>query len=283
MPLPVPEVRPKSVTTLVDDTFQVYGRHWQDFVLVGLPVFVPFALLAALVREAVGLRTGFSGAFSQLTPGTTAVTTVHWSTAIPLVLAASLIFGLASFVYILAITYAASRAMLGRPTAVMDAYVAALERFVGEMLLSLKYVFIIALLWLLVVTIPLAVYLMVAWGMAYHVVLFEERGAWSATGRSRALVRGNWWRVVGMTLLVGIITGVLGGISGGLTAVISNLGLGGVILGGIITGLASSLLYPITYVGWLLLYLDLRARKDGLASGGELGFASWSGAPLPPA
>lgn len=56
----------------------------------------------------------------------------------------------------------------------------------------------------------------VAWVWIYIKVLLapaavavEQRGAFSAIGRSWSLIRGHWWRTFGIVLLVSVIVGVI--------------------------------------------------------------------------
>ena len=66
-----------------------------------------------------------------------------------------------------------------------------------------------------------------------------------------------------MTVLVGLITSILGSVSGLLGTALLFLGPLGQALGSIISGISGAFLHPITYTAWLLLYFDLRARKEG--------------------
>ncbi|ROQ74093.1 hypothetical protein EDD95_6786 [Streptomyces sp. CEV 2-1] len=58
------------------------------------------------------------------------------------------------------------------------------------------------------VTAPLAVWLWVKFSLAPSAVVFENQGPIAAMRRSSALVRGDWWRIFGISLLAGAIAGV---------------------------------------------------------------------------
>ncbi|SBV01246.1 hypothetical protein GA0115241_104054 [Streptomyces sp. DpondAA-D4] len=59
-------------------------------------------------------------------------------------------------------------------------------------------------------TAPLAVWLWIKFSLAPAVVVFERGGPVTALRRSSQLVRGDWWRIFGITLLVYAMAGVAG-------------------------------------------------------------------------
>jgi hypothetical protein len=127
-----------------------------------------------------------------------------------------------------------------------------------------------------------AFYLTVAWSMAGPALLLENLPVLKAFGRSRRLVSGSWWRILGISLLTTIIVGVassavqfpaslIGSIvaGGGLAGASgSSAGVLMVILGQLVTGvgalIAGSVLYPFQASVNALLYIDLRMRREGL-------------------
>ncbi|MBI4217108.1 MAG: hypothetical protein HY687_06980 [Chloroflexi bacterium] len=106
----------------------------------------------------------------------------------------------------------------------------------------------------------LGVYLFISWSMAGYAAVLEGKTPRPSLGRSRELVRGQWWRVFGIFLVLLL---VVGGIGASTNAILN------VILQGFLAELAqilvSLVLEPIIYVGWFVLYTDLRARKEGYA------------------
>ena len=125
---------------------------------------------------------------------------------------AALALGLASFLLAVAATAAGiscvGRAMTGRSTDVLDCYGGA----VNVLLPVLAVVVLVALalvgsviLMIIVIGIPLFFFLLVIWSFATHAVVIENRDVFNALGRSRELVRGNWWRVFGIGLVFMLI------------------------------------------------------------------------------
>ncbi|TCC16651.1 hypothetical protein [Kribbella speibonae] len=81
---------------------------------------------------------------------------------------------------------------------------------------ALRYFVVIAVLTVVVATIPLAVYYAVSRAFALPAVIAEQVSASTALKRSRLLVKGRWWRtagrltiVVGLGLAVGPIAGIV--------------------------------------------------------------------------
>jgi hypothetical protein len=134
---------------------------------------------------------------------------------------------------------------------------------------------------LLVIGIPLAiaaaclgVYLYVRISLASAALVLEKASVRSALTRSSVLVKGDWWRVFGILLLVQLISyvvsqvlvipfAIIGGISlftnpdeGGVTALFLLVQVG--------SGLASFLIGPFTSGARALLYVDRRMRAEGL-------------------
>ena len=114
-----------------------------------------------------------------------------------------------------------------------------------------------------IIGIPFAVYFAVRWDFIWQAALVERVGPRAALSRSSDFVRANWWRVVGIMLVVIIIASVIGLLLALILGLIP-------ILGPIIETI---LLTPIPTIAHTLLYYDLRVRKEqyGLKSlAGEL-------------
>jgi hypothetical protein len=129
----------------------------------------------------------------------------------------------------------------------------------------------------------------IRWQVAVPPVVLEQAGPVKSMGRSWRLVRGSWWRVFGILLVTNLVVGLVnimirlpfeigGGGLGILLGQPSSRGLSvlAVILtavGGIIAG---TLVGPLSSGVTVLLYADLRMRREGMditlqaaAAGGE--------------
>jgi hypothetical protein len=145
-----------------------------------------------------------------------------------------------------------------------------------------------------------AIMVWIRWQVAVPPVVLERTGPLKGMGRSWRLVRGSWWRVLGILLVTNLIVGLVnimirlpfeigGGGLGIFLGQSSSRGLSvlAVILtavGGIIAG---TLVGPLSAGVTVLLYADLRMRREGMditlqaASGGQLQDARLPGAPAP--
>ena len=99
------------------------------------------------------------------------------------------------------------------------------------------------------------------------VIVIEDKAYAGAMGRSRQLVKGSWWRVFGILLLIALLVGLaefaLGIALGGLilngTISLSSLETGEILLQGVVQLLVS----PIAALVVALLYFDQRLRREG--------------------
>ncbi|MDQ0677752.1 MFS family permease [Arthrobacter pascens] len=138
------------------------------------------------------------------------------------------------------------------------------------------------------VLIPLGIALFALWIWIYiklmvapAAVVIEELGAVDGLRRSWHLTRGNWWRILGITLVVLIMVGVISQVvmipvsllSAFFTGVVLPHGgpeqeVTAAVALGIATAIISALVGAVGYAFqtsvMALLYLDLRMRKDGL-------------------
>lgn len=117
-----------------------------------------------------------------------------------------------------------------------------------------------------------AVFLIVRLSLAPAALMLENTGVVEGIGRSWALTRGSFWRVLGILVLAGLITGIVSGtlsfglgmifgvISVGLPAAQPLAAAGGVLL----TSIMSALVLPFTAAVTALTYIDLRMRAEGL-------------------
>lgn len=116
---------------------------------------------------------------------------------------------------------------------------------------------------------PLGIWLLVRWAPAASVLAAEPIKPGAAVKRSAYLVTGFWWRTFGImaviALLEFIVSFILGFSIGLLILIIPGIDIlskalaisvGATILG--------SLVVPIVPIGYTLLYVDLRVRKEGL-------------------
>ncbi len=124
------------------------------------------------------------------------------------------------------------------------------------------------------------IWLYVVLSLANPAVVLEQLGPVAALRRSARLARGSFWRLFGIELLAAIIVAVAAGVieipfligaalaggSGGLFAAggAGNVSVLAAIISAIGSIIASSVTRPISAGVTVLLYLDMRMRKEGL-------------------
>ena len=170
-----------------------------------------------------------------------------------------------------AVSEAAARSMAGLERSVGHAYGAAFRRLphmLGAGLVAAVVVALpVGLAAMLMLPVPvtgsvrLAVFLVLLLASVYIgvrlmfaplVALFQQTGPLSAVARSWDLVSGAWWRTFGLLLLIGLILGVLQSAIGFLLSALPA-----------VEALVTSLIVlPLSLIGNLLIYMDLRARKQ---------------------
>lgn len=129
--------------------------------------------------------------------------------------------------------------------------------------------------------IALSVWIYIKILVAPAAVVIEELGAVDGLRRSWELTRSNWWRILGITLVVSIMVGIIAQVvtipvsllPAFYTSVVSPHGgpdeaiAAGVAIAlatAVISALVGAVGYAFQTAVMALLYLDLRMRKDGL-------------------
>ena len=247
---------PRNFGDILGETFRIYGRNFLKLLAI--------AAIVEVILWVVGTILGFSlwqpiymyimsgGNIGFLAPLIVMgiILLVSYIVAYPLMIGA--------------LIHAVSEQYLRQTLSVGQAYGFAWRRFgaiLGAWILAFLAVAGIIAICISVVTFSwvgwicivvgsvAAIYLMVGWIFLCQAALLEGLGPIAALSRSWALVKGNWWRVFGIMLVVGIIAVAIGAILGIIPVV-----------GGII---GSILVAPITITSATLLYYDLRVRKEG--------------------
>jgi hypothetical protein len=123
----------------------------------------------------------------------------------------------------------------------------------------------------------LAIFLGTRWAFTAPVLLLEEQRVFAAMGRSFRLVRGSFWRVLGITLLAQLLVGIGGALIQTPFSLISSLilgtgggyddfwtNLGQLSVQGVGQVIAGAVFYPFAAAVTTLLYIDVRMRREGL-------------------
>lgn len=190
-------------------------------------------------------------------------------------------------------TVVVGTAVIGRPQTIREAWTATRPRVLPLLGLTLVFtavvagaVFVIVVLAALadvlavlagIAAVVVGIWLTVLFAFATTALVLEHAGIGRAFGRSRQLVRGSWWRVFGILLLVTVMGGVVvlvvylpflaagGGLSSLTTpspGILTTEYLVWTTIGAIVS---SVLVEPFIAATTVLLYTDQRIRREGLA------------------
>lgn len=121
-------------------------------------------------------------------------------------------------------------------------------------------------LWVLA-SVVAVVYCAIRWSLTVAAMMAEDTGPIRGMRRSWDLVGGSWWRTVGILLILSIMQSIIGGALGLLWGLIVSALLSGDIgtaVGATGSTLLQAVVSPLAAIGVVLLYFDLRVRKEGL-------------------
>jgi hypothetical protein len=248
-------LRPLEIGDLLDETFRMYRRHFLLFAGLSIIFAIPTAALSGFT-----LYTLFSTLLSARNQFAIEPSILIWY-GIFLVVTLALV----PFQYA-AVTYAACESALGRPVTASGVLRSVLRRYFP----LLGYWLLITLMVVAFCLFPLWIWISVGWCVVVPVMFIENVGLIGAMGRSWRLVEGRWWRTFLIVFLVFVVFYVVS------FALRAFLALGQTLLqivvsqlvvlwiSGVTTALVDSLVFPVFQIAIVLIYFDLRVRKEGL-------------------
>ena len=152
----------------------------------------------------------------------------------------------------------------------------------------IRGIFSSSVLFIPLVFAPFVIYFAVRWGFVFEILLLEKTNVQNAFKRSSELVRGTWWRVFGMLILILLLSVailyifeislgmifILTKMAGGTgfkeliqwSVMEADLGSSNLLFYAIMTCtdlILSAFIFPIWVIGVTLLYFDQRIRKEG--------------------
>lgn len=237
----VQELRPMGIGDILDVMFRLYRRRFLTFLLIALIVYVPYALLLALAPTAAA---GVPAAANPLS----------------FVLG---IAGFAMFAIVLlplcgaALVHNISASYLGENLTAAESYKRATPRLLGLLGTQLLSIIVIMIGYFLLI-IPGIIFSL--WFLVVvPVVMLEGRYGTGALGRSRELMQGNISKGFTLGLVVGILSFIIGMVLGQAAALVPWPHPA---IRTFFVNLLPALLLPIQTAPWILLYYDLRIRKE---------------------
>jgi hypothetical protein len=242
----------------LDAAIKLYRRHWKIFMGIAAFILVPFFFLQHALSEAFTrtVVTDIGGLTFETQEGGTGAAVL------------GAVFSLGYFLIIQPFLTAA----MARATA--DLYVGGRSDVAGTYRFALPRTH--SILWVSFLTLLAVIggfILLVIPGIFFYVrfvfgptaVVVEGTRGRQAMRRSWHLAKGRFWPIFGTLVLAGILTALVGIILSLPFQLIGNaMGSGGWVLRAIGQSLSSVITLPFSAIVTVLLYFDLRIRKEGL-------------------
>lgn len=261
-PKPVPDLREMGVGQLLDASIRLYLRHWKTFVAISALFMVPLAALSALSQAYLFKEVGATP-FSD----PEAVPTFQdFAGAVGPLAVVGLLSLLITPLLIGALAWAASKIYLGEIPEIGEIVSFTFSRFGPLLLVSILSGLAVAGGFLLFIIPGIIFYLRLVFSPITLVV--EDKRGRQALGRSWALSKGSLGKIFGIVFLTFLISAIVQGIIGfpfGAAGAffLSQGGVGsGSFLGFLGDALAGTLVTPFNTIALVLLYFDMRIRKE---------------------
>jgi hypothetical protein len=239
--------RPLGIGEILSTAFQLYRRHWRTLLAIAAVVVVPLTLLQYLLGDWLRSR-GEVTSYQQISTSTWAVG------------AAGLVAGLAGLLMYLVLTGAITRAVAaevaGEDPSLEQSYRFGFHRL-GSVLLVSVLVGLATIAGLILFIIP-GIWIGVRLAVSVEALVVEGRRGTQAMGRSWELVGGHWWHAFGALVVAGLLTGVVNAV---ITTPFNNTSW---FVQAVAAAVATVITLPYGVLVGVLLYLDLRARKENL-------------------
>jgi len=251
---------PRNFGDIIGETFRIYGRNFLKLLAIVAIVEVILVVLGTILDfslwQPIYMYIMSGGNIEFLAPFIGTFIVMGIILLVSYIVAYPLMTG--------ALIHAVSEQYLRQAISIGQAYRFAWRRFgamLGAWILAFLAVAAIIAICISVVTFSwvgwicivvgsvAAIYLMVGWIFLCQAALLEGLGPIAALSRSWALVKGDWWRVFGIVLVLVLIAVAIGAILGLIPVVGETIG--------------NILVAPIAMTSGTLLYYDLRVRKEG--------------------
>jgi hypothetical protein len=240
--------RPMGIGEILSTAFQFYQRHWRTLLGITAVVVVPITLLQYFLGDQVRTQ-------GEETANGVVIETATWAVGI-----AGLVTALAGLLMFLVLTGAITRAVAaevaGEDPGVEQSYRFGFHRIWSVLLVSVL-VGLATLGGLILLVIP-GIYIGVRLCVSIEALVVEGRRGTQAMGRSWELVGGHWWHAFATLLVAWLLIGVVNAV---ITAPFGGTGW---FVQGLVAAVATVVTLPYGVLVGVLLYLDLRARKESL-------------------
>ena len=244
----MPRFEAMTTGVLLDRAFRLYTSNFSLMLGITAAAYVPFYLIMVIIESRVGVNVQApSGGLSTLL-----------FQIVFMILWASIAFPIASG----AATYAISERYLGNEVTIGEALRLALSRFwtlsIAQITATIRVLFGFLLL-----IVP-GILWMLSYALIVPAVLIEGQNATPSLRRSRDLVKGHRGKVFCVMFIINLLQGILAlGVSMVSGMIFNSDSAGGAVLNSAMNNLLSIFLTPLGIVATILLYYDMRIRKEG--------------------
>ena len=257
-----PGLPPRGIGEILSTAFEIYKANAQNLLMIVAIVVVPLTFISAFIGGVV-----FAPDTETVTPRRDGRASAPARRPRRLIVAlVGVVIGvIINAVLQAAIMRGAAQGSIGDPVDIDASYKWGFARF-GSVLLISILVGLAVLGGFILLIIP-GIIFMVMFAVAIPALVVENLRGTDAMSRSWNLVKGNFWHALGLIIVAGIITAVVGGIIGAIGGAISDNWF----VAWIFQAIAQIITAPFAAIVSVLLYLDLRARREALTADGLRG------------
>lgn len=259
----VPVLRPLGIGEILDVAIKITTRHWWTLVRIVLVVVVPLELLSALIDISAADGVLTAGGNPGFDDSGEIDTDALWR-FIAAVATAFMVSLLAQTIATGACFKAVADAYLGRDPSWRHSLRETLRRLHSIVFVSVL-AYSLGALGLIACIVP-GIWLFVSWTVAVPALLTEDVKGLKALRRSFGLVRNFWWRTFALVFLGSLLASIIGAaLVGALSALTltleSEVAIAAAnVVATIVAGLVTT---PFVAAMTIVLYIDLRVRKEG--------------------
>jgi hypothetical protein len=245
----------RGVGEIIGTAFEIYRRNASQLLMIVAIIVVPLSILNFLLVDVV-LAPRITKTVSVTGQTIRVVDRSFWLFVLGALIAAA-IGVIINAILQAALLRGAAQASLGDTVDVQTSYRWGLRRFGSVLLVSLLVGLSVGVGFILLI-VP-GLFLLVMFSVAVPAMVVEDARGRAAMKRSWGLVKGQFWHTAGViavafliTIVVSAILGAIGGDNKTLSLIFDTLG--------------RIIVAPFSAVVTVLLYLDLRARRETLTA-----------------
>ena len=249
--------RERSLGDILSAAWNLYTKNAAQLIKIVAMVVIPLTLVQAILLTTALKRTVGSIVINQQTGEVSIGNSGGFFRSLLIIGLTGLISAMISQLLVGALTHGGAGSLLGRPVDVGKSFGYAFSRLAG--LIGLAFLIgAVVFVGFILLIVP-GLILMVFLAMAVPAFVVERKGIGESMSRSWNLVSGSWWHTLGTILVAAILAGIVNSILG-------SIGGSSFIGSWIFGSIGQILTAPFTALVAIVLYVDLRVRREGLTA-----------------